>query len=80
MKPEDARALVLRILHRTAPEFDLETLASDKPLRDQIDIDSMDFLNAIIDIHEQTGVDIPETDYPQLETLDSTVQYLVAHS
>jgi acyl carrier protein len=77
MNPDDARSLILRILHRTAPEFELETLAEDEPLADQMDIDSMDFLNVIIEIHEQTGVDIPEVDYPRLETLDGAVDYLV---
>lgn len=78
MTPDDARTLIVRILHRTAPEFEMETLAPNKPLRDQMDIDSMDFLNAIIEIHERSGVDIPEADYPSLETLDGAIAYLVA--
>jgi acyl carrier protein len=45
-----------------------------------MDIDSMDLLNAIIDIHDETGVEIPEADYPLVETLDGAVRYLVAHS
>jgi acyl carrier protein len=45
-------------------------------LRDQLDIDSMDFLNFVIGIDEATGLDIPERDYPQLATLDGCVEYL----
>lgn len=80
MNADEARSLVLRILHRTAPEFELSELVPDQPIRDQMDIDSMDFLNAVIEIHSQTGVDIPETDYGQIETLDGAVRYLVTHT
>ena len=70
------RALVVDTLTAFAPEVDYDTLAPDKPLREQIDIDSFDFLNVIIRLHERLGVDIPEADYARLETLDSTLAYL----
>jgi acyl carrier protein len=47
-------------------------------LRDQLDIDSMDFLNFVIALHERLGVDVPERDYPQLATFDGCVEYLAA--
>ena len=70
------RALVVDTLAAFAPEVDYDTLAPDKPLREQIDIDSFDFLNVIIRLHERLGIDIPEADYARLETLDGTLAYL----
>ena len=72
----ELRALVVDTLSMFAPEVDYNALAPDKPLREQIDIDSFDFLNVIIRLNERTGVEIPEIDYGELVTLDSTVAYL----
>lgn len=72
----DIRATVERVLARIAPEADLASLDPAEPLRDQLDIDSFDFLRFMIGLHEALGVDIPETDYAQMETLDSIVAYL----
>jgi len=74
--PEAIRATILDTLCSIAPEIDPAAIAPDKPLRDQIDLDSMDFLNVIIRLHEILGVDIPESDYAQLATLDGAVDYL----
>jgi acyl carrier protein len=73
---EELRDLVLRALRKIAPEADQSKIAADEPLRDQLDIDSMDFLNFLIALHEAAGVDTPEGDYPRLSTLRSTVEYL----
>lgn len=70
------RATILDTLCSIAPEVDPAGIAPDKPLRDQIDLDSMDFLNVIIRLHEILGIDIPETDYASLATLDGAVDYL----
>jgi acyl carrier protein len=72
----ELRAQVVDTLAMFAPEVDYEALVPDKPLREQIDIDSFDFLNVIIRLHERLGVEIPEADYAELETLDSTLAYL----
>ena len=72
------RTTVLRTLGDIAPETDLETVKPDVPLRDQLDLDSMDMLNFVVALHDATGVDIPEADYPQLATLDACVDYLDA--
>jgi acyl carrier protein len=74
---EEIRALVIDTLAAIAPEVDIATIAPEKPLRGQVDIDSFDFLNVIIRLHEKLGVDIPEADYGRLATLDGTVDYLV---
>ena len=65
-----------RALVSVAPEIEFLQLKSDVPLRDQIDIDSMDFLRFVMEIHTRLGVDVPEADYQQLASLDSAVNYL----
>jgi acyl carrier protein len=74
---EGARAAIFDALTAIAPEIDPAGIAPDKPLREQIDLDSFDFLNVIIRLHEALGIDIPESDYGELMTLDGAVDYLV---
>jgi len=74
----DTRSAVLQSLGRIAPEADMETLLPNVEFRDQLDIDSFDFLNYIIGLCEATGVEIPESDYPKLGTLDGAVSYLAS--
>jgi acyl carrier protein len=69
---------VNRILREIAPEADLGAIRADLSLRDQIDLDSMDFLNFVIGLHKRLGVEIPEADYPRLATLNGCVDYLMA--
>ena len=80
MDPDDARATVLSVLATVAPEVDLATITGDTELRFELDLDSMDFLNLIEGIAEVTGVNIPERDYPQLETLDDFGAYVTART
>ena len=61
-----------------APEADLATLAPGKDFREELDIESMDFLKFVIALHEKLGIDIPEAGYPRLVTLDGAVAYLCA--
>ena len=78
MTDDEIREIVLRALGEIAPEADPTTLEPDVSFRDQLDIDSMDFLNFAIALHEEFGVEIPEADYPKLATLDGCVEYLAA--
>jgi acyl carrier protein len=80
MTPEDLRTTVLRALGTIAPEADLEHLQADVSLRDQLDIDSMDFLNFVIRLHKDLHVDIPEKDYPKLLTIRGCIEYLTTQS
>jgi acyl carrier protein len=75
---DEIRATVLRVLGDIAPEADLAAVRPDLEFREQLDLDSMDVLNAMIGLHEALGVDIPEADYPKLATLDGCVEYLAA--
>ena len=78
MNHEDIRAGVVAAIRSIAPEVDPDDLAADRPLRTQIDLDSMDWLNVILALDQRFGVPIPEADYAQLTTLDAIVQYLAA--
>lgn len=75
-KQEQIRTEVLAIVKRLAPEVDPTRIIPDKPLRTQIDLDSMDWLNVLATIHEKLGVNIPEIDYGKVVTLDGIVAYL----
>lgn len=79
MTDDEIRATVLRILGEIAPEADLATIKPNISLRDQLDIDSMDFLNFLIAVDAELHVDIPEADYPTLASLDGCVHYLTSH-
>lgn len=76
MKDADIRARVIAIIRTIAPEVEEGELLADRPLRDQVDLDSMDWLNVILGVHRDLGVDIPEADYGKLRTLDDWAQYL----
>ena len=76
MDERDARDVVGAVLRQIAPEVDLDTVDPTVELREQIDIDSMDFLNFVTGLHDRTGVDIPESDYVHVSTLGGCVEYL----
>jgi acyl carrier protein len=76
---DDIRRIVVTSLTDIAPEADPARLDPKAPLRDALDLDSMDFLNFVIALHKALQVDIPEADYRQLATLDGCVTYLRAH-
>ena len=76
MNPDEIRSTVLSVLGEIAPEADPSTLEPDVSFREQLDIDSMDFLNFAIALHERLGIEIPEEDYAKLDTLDDAVEYL----
>ena len=80
MTEAEIRATVLRVLGEVAPEADLGRIDPETSLRDQLDLDSMDVLNVMIALHEALHVDIPETDYPRLATLNAAVAYLTERS
>jgi acyl carrier protein len=78
MTADEARALVRSVLHNVAPEADLDDVREGETLQEALDLDSMDFLNFAIGLHEVTGLEIPERDYPQLATVEGCVAYLTA--
>ena len=79
MNDNDVRDLIAQVLHEVAPEIELDGVATDADLREELGLDSMDILNFAIGLSERTGVDVPERDYPRIVTLDGCADYLLAH-
>jgi acyl carrier protein len=80
MDRSDVQAAVLSELNRIAPELEPGEVVAEKPLRDQVDLDSMDWLNFLVALHEKLKVEIPESDYARLGTLNQIVDYLAHRS
>ena len=76
MNETEIRALAADVLAGIAPEADLATVGDDEDLRAALDLDSMDFMNFVIGLHQHTGIDIPEADVLKLFTLHGLVGYL----
>lgn len=76
MTADDARALVARLLSDIAPDTDPSTLAGDDELHSTLDLDSMDVMNLVTAVSEETGRDIPDRDAAQLRTMDDWAAYL----
>lgn len=76
MNANEIRAAVIDIISEIAPDEDLASLQDDEPLRDQIGLDSMDFLDIVMELRKQHKVEVPEADYPELVSMTSTVNYL----
>jgi len=76
MKAEEIRAMILAVIHEIVPDEDLSNLKPDVRIRDQIEMDSMDFLDIIMELRKRYGITVPEDDYIKLSTLDGSVAYL----
>jgi acyl carrier protein len=76
MNDAELKTLIIELLSDIAPEADYSLLRGDANLRETLDLDSMDFLNFVTALHERTGKNIPEAEYPDLFTLDSAIAYL----
>jgi len=77
-KKDEIKALVLKNLFAIAPDLKGESINISCNFRDEYDLDSMDFLHFIIAVHKETGIEIPEADYPQLATVNGCIDYLFA--
>lgn len=73
-----ARETIRTVLHEVAPDVDLDDCGPDENLREALDLDSVDFLNFVIGLHEATGLDIPERDYDELATPRGCAEYLAS--
>jgi len=76
MQATEISSVILEIIADIAPDEDLAEVKPDVRLRDQLDLDSMDFLDIVMELRKRYGVEVPEEDYPKLATLDSCVEYL----
>jgi acyl carrier protein len=78
MTRDELRAALLDCLGRIAPEVDLATLRPEQRLRDQVDLDSVDWMNFLVAVHAALGIDIPDADAVRLTTLDLLIDYCTA--
>ena len=76
MTKDDCKKLVTEIIADIAPDEDLSNLKPDVRLRDQLQLDSMDFLDIVMELRKRHGIEVPEADYSQLASLDSCAEYL----
>ena len=76
MNKEKVKQIVLDIIAEIAPDEDLSDVKPEIRLRDQLDLDSMDFLDIVMELRKQHGIEVPEEDYPELASLKSCSDYL----
>lgn len=76
MNSGQIKQVILDILERIAPDEDLSNLEDQAPFREQMELDSMDFLDIVMELRKQYRVQIPEEDYVHLASMNSTVSYL----
>lgn len=76
MAQDNVRGEVLAVLTTIAPEVEPDDIDDEALLRDQVDLDSMDWLNFLVGIHKRLDIDIPESDYASLRTLADVVRYV----
>ena len=77
MTKDDCKKLVLDIVADIAPDEDVSNVKPDVRLRDQLQLDSMDFLDIVMELRKRHGIEVPEADYIKLASLDSSADYLV---
>jgi acyl carrier protein len=80
MNPAEVRAVIRDELARIAPEIDFEALDPAVDLREQADLDSMDYLNFLTALHQRLGIEIPDADAQKLATLDGALAYIARKS
>ncbi len=76
MTGAEIRDAVVDILNDVAPDEDLTNLKEEVPFRDQLELDSMDFLDIVMELRKRYRIQIPEEDYPELVSMQRTVEYL----
>ena len=76
MTKDETKQVVLDIIADIAPDEDISNLKGDVRLRDQMQLDSMDFLDIVMELRKRHNIEVPEADYPNLATLDSCADYL----
>ncbi len=79
MTDQQIKDMILEIVAEIAPDADLSNIDPQVRLREQIELDSMDFLDIIMELRKRYKIDVPEDDYMKLSTLDGCVEYLRPH-
>lgn len=76
MTDQEVRQIVLEIIEIVSPDADLSDIKDDVRLRDQLELDSMDFLDIVMELRKRHKIEVPKEDYPRLASLSSCVEYL----
>jgi acyl carrier protein len=76
MTKDNCKKLVIDIISDIAPDEDLSAIKPEIRLRDQLQLDSMDFLDIVMELRKRHGIEVPEADYGQLASLESCAEYL----
>ena len=76
MTSDEIRNVILEIIQDIDEDAEVANIKADQPLRDQLDLDSMDFLDIVMELRKRYKLQVPEADYPELATLDSCANYL----
>ncbi|CAI8271796.1 MAG: Acyl carrier protein [Opitutia bacterium UBA7350] len=76
MTEDQVKQIVIEIINEIAPDEDTKGLKDELALREQMDLDSMDFLDIVMELRKQHGIEVPEADYPELASLKSCADYL----
>ena len=76
MTKDECKQVVLDIIADIAPDEDLSNVKPEVRLRDQMQLDSMDFLDIVMELRKRHGIEVPEKGYQQLASLDSCADYL----
>ena len=76
MTREEIRGAIIDIIADIAPDEDLSNLNDEEIIRDQIELDSMDFLDIVMELRKRYKIEVPENDYPHLATMSGCVNYL----
>jgi len=76
MTGKEIKTMIIQVIANIVPDEDLSNLKGDVPIREQIELDSMDFLDIIMELRKRYGIEVPEDDYMELATVDGSVAYL----
>lgn len=76
MTNQETKAIISKIFHSIAPEINFSEIDTARPLRDQVEIDSFDFYRIIVQIDQQTGVNIPDSKIAEFANLDELIKYV----
>ena len=76
MTKDECKKIVLEIIADIAPDEELSDVKPDVRLRDQLELDSMDFLDIVMELRKRYQIEVPEAEYGQLASLDSCAEYL----
>jgi acyl carrier protein len=76
MTEDQVKQIVIDIIAEIAPDEDTTNIKPEIKLREQLDLDSMDFLDIVMELRKQHSIEVPEADYPQLASLESCATYL----